>query len=96
MGCLLVSEILNKNDFGVKEFFSRIKTTVGFQSIRHVTFSICLTNLQNLLKLRKNHCQVLSSTWLVIPAIATLAELAGGMAAVCQPHYWQCEQQNLR
>ena len=29
MGCLLVSlDILNKNDFGVREIFARIKTTI--------------------------------------------------------------------
>ena len=33
-------------------------------------------------------CQVLPSTPLIRPAIATLAELAGRMAAVCQHHYW--------
>ena len=32
-------------------------------------------------------CQVLPSTPLIRPAIATLAELAGRMAAVCQHHY---------
>ena len=32
-------------------------------------------------------CQVLPSTWPVRLAIATLADLAGGMAAVCQQHY---------
>ena len=73
--CLLISDILNKDELGVTQKNLGIKTIILgtiMATKASATFIIC---------------QVLPSTPLIRPAIATLAELAGRMAAVCQHHY---------